>query len=173
MSRLIARFNAFAITALAALALSGPAGAVPPALGAGAQHKPKIWQPADSPADAVQWTTLATTDSKEIQLDDGPWIVPVFNDDVKALDRTTVKVAGYMMPLENGDEQRHFLLMAYPPDCPFCMTAGPEYLIEIKTDKAIAFSYKPLLLEGTMQLLEQDETGMFYRIPDARLIKAG
>jgi hypothetical protein len=173
MSRLIARFNAFAVTALAALALSGPASAVPPAIGSASPHKPKIWQPADAPADALQWATLATTDSKEIQLPDGPWIVPEFSDEVKALDDQTVKVAGYMMPLENGDQQKHFLLMAYPPDCPFCMTAGPQYLIEIKTEEAIAFSYKPLLLEGTMQLLEQDETGMFYRISDAKLIKAG
>jgi hypothetical protein len=43
------------------------------------------------------------------------------SDEIRALNNKTVKVLGFMMPLEPGDKQRHFLLSAVPTTCAFCL----------------------------------------------------
>ncbi len=87
---------------------------------------------------------------------------------MQALRGKTVKVSGYMMPLQNGKTQTHFVLLAYPPDCPFHLNPAPMQFIEVKTSKPIAFDYGVKTVEGTLQLMGEDEGGVFYRIYDGR-----
>lgn len=137
---------------------------VPPAL-------EDIWQPAETPDGGVSWKTLETTEELQ-RTDDEGYIVsrPKFSDAVKALEGKRIKVAGWMMPLENGEEQRHFVLLGYPPGCPFHMHAGPKQFIEVRTTIPIQTQmWDPIIIEGTLTLTGYEETGVFYQIPDGRL----
>lgn len=130
-----------------------------------------IWQPAQTPDGGVSWRVLETTE--EIQrTDDEGFIVsrPNFSKEVKALEGTTIKVAGWMMPLTNGQEQHHFVLLGYPPGCPFHLHAGPKQFIEVRTPKPIPTQiWDPIIIEGTLTLTGYDETGVFYQIADGQM----
>jgi uncharacterized protein len=136
-----------------------PPGAAPP------NH---VWQPAPTPPGAISWQFLSTTKEKERKVDGIWYIVPEFSAPVRALANRTVKVNGYMLPLSTGAAQQNFVLMAYPPSCPYCLTAGPTKLMEVRARGPIKFGYDPILLEGRLVLLDNDPSGLFYRLVDAR-----
>ena len=128
-----------------------------------------VWKPADTPPGGVPWSLLEST--KEITRTDTKGYIrskPVFPAKVKALDGKSVKVAGYMMPLQNGTLQRHFVLLAYPPDCPFHLNPNPMQFVEIKSKVGIGFDYRVKVVQGTLKLGGHDEGGIFYRIWDAQ-----
>lgn len=130
-----------------------------------------IWQPAQTPQGGISWKVLETT--QELQrTDEEGYIVskPRFSDKVKALEGTRIKVAGWMMPLTSGDEQRHFVLLGYPPGCPFHMHAAPTQFIEVRTTIPIQTQlWDPIIIEGTLTLTGEKETGVFYQIADGQL----
>ncbi len=130
-----------------------------------------VWKPAAAPEGGISWELLSTTIEETVELEDGTWILPEFPEAVASLNDTEITIAGFMMPLQNSEKQSHFLLMAYPPDCPFCMSAGPRYLMEVMAPDAIPFNYNTLTLTGRLELLEKDETGLFFRLHDARSIE--
>lgn len=150
------------------LALVTPASA---AMQAGRPLKPSesVWTPAPTPPGGVSWAMLETT--KEITRKDANnmiWSKPAFSSPVRALAGKKIKVNGYMMPLQNGGKQTHFVLLAYPPDCPFHLSPAPMQFIEVRTKEALSFDYNVRTIEGTLTLHGQDEGGVFYRISDGR-----
>lgn len=154
---------------LAAAALSMPALAIQQ--GARAPAPPTVedvWQPAATPPGGTPWSLLEST--REIQRTERGVIYsrPVFPPAVQALGGKRVRVAGWMMPLQQGERQTHFVLLAYPPGCPFHLHAGPTQFVEVKAPQGVAFSYDSIVIEGTLELLGQDESGIFYRISDGR-----
>jgi uncharacterized protein len=90
---------------------------------------------------------------------------------VLKLNASTVKVQGYMTPLEPGTQHRHFLLLSVPPTCPFCVPGGAESMIEVRTTEPVKYSQNALVLQGRFQVLEQDPQGLYYRMTGARVVK--
>jgi len=93
--------------------------------------------------------------------------VPQFAKDVAALDQKQVKVQGFMMPLQTGDKQTHFVLTAMPQTCSFCLPGGPESMVEVKSKTAVKYTFEPVVLTGKLAILKDDPTGVFYRLTDA------
>lgn len=130
-----------------------------------------VWRPAETPPGGVSWATLEST--KEVTRTDKEGLIrskPIFSAPVKALAGKKIKVNGYMLPLQKGAKQTHFVLLAYPPDCPFHLNPAPMQFIEVKTSQPATFSYDVLTIEGTLQLSGQDEAGIFYKIYDGRTL---
>ena len=113
--------------------------------------------------DVVSWKLLAQVELVKVK----DRFQPQFSSGVAALDAKEVKVQGFMMPLEMGDKQSHFILSATPVDCAFCMPGGPESLVEVKTRKPMAYGMEPIVLTGKLAVLRDDPTGVFYRLTDA------
>jgi hypothetical protein len=113
--------------------------------------------------DLVSWKLLASVKTKT----ERNRVKPLFPDGVRALNQRTVKIQGFMMPLEPGDKQKHFLLSAVPTSCAFCVPAGPEGLVEVKTRTPVRYSIDPVVVEGQLAVLDNDPYGVFYRIVDA------
>ena len=113
--------------------------------------------------DVVSWKLLAQVELVKVK----DRFQPQFSSGVAALDAKDVKIQGFMMPLEMGDKQSHFILSATPQDCSFCMPGGPESLVEVKTKQPIAYGVGPVVLSGKLAVLKQDPTGVFYRLTDA------
>lgn len=114
----------------------------------------------------VSWTTLAKV--KQVKSKDR--IVPEFTKDIAALDNQKVKLQGFMMPLDPGEKQKHFLITISPPTCAYCMPAGPEGVVEVLSADPIKYSFEPILLSGKMAVLKNDPAGLYYRLTDAKSI---
>lgn len=136
---------------------------------AAAQHTPPPGMPgmAAKPlaerSDVVSWKTLAQVEL--IRQKDR--FVPQFSETVAALDKKEVKIQGFMLPLEMGERQTHFVLAAMPSTCAFCLPGGPETMVEIKTKKPVKYTFEPIIMTGRLAVLRDDPTGVFYRIVDA------
>lgn len=115
----------------------------------------------------VPWQVLSSVSTKT----EKNRVVPIFPQPVQALNNQTVKLEGFMMPLEPGEKQRHFLLSAVPTTCSFCVPAGPEGLVEVRSRTPVKYSLEPVLLEGRLAVLSNDPYGLFYRIVDAQPVQ--
>lgn len=112
---------------------------------------------------AVPWTLLSATGIKMIKGKLGPDFSPA----LRAFDGKTVKLQGYILPLEAGQTHRFFLLSAWSPSCPFCQTAGPEAMVEVRARTPVKYAIDPVVVEGRLQLLADDPSGVFYRLVEA------
>ena len=74
------------------------------------------------------------------------------------------------MPLQNSPKQTHFVLLAYPPDCPFHLNPAPNQFIEIRTNSPIAVRSGVQSFEGQLILSGEDESGIFYQMQESREI---
>lgn len=124
-------------------------------------------QPLPERKDVVSWKTLAQVELVK-QKDR---YVPQFSSSVAALDKKDVKLQGFMMPLEMGEKQSHFVLAAMPTTCAFCMPGGPESMVEVKMKTPVKYSFDALVVSGKLTVLKDDPSGIFYRITDAEPAK--
>ena len=128
-----------------------------------------VWKPAPTPPGGVAWSVLEST--KETTRKDQNNMIrskPIFPAAVKALNGKRIKVNGYMLPLENGASQSHFVLLAYPPDCPFHLNPLPMQFVEVRAATPIKVSYDVRTIEGVLTLHGDDEQGIFYKFSDAK-----
>jgi hypothetical protein len=154
----------------AATTLAFAATQIPAAQGAPGGHVPVPGAPAVPAAQplpdikgVVSWNTLAKV--KQVKTKDR--IIPEFTKDVTALNDTEVKVQGFMMPLDPGDKQKHFLLSVNPQTCAFCLPAGPEGVVEVKSKTPVKYTFEPVIVSGKMSVLKDDPMGLYYRLTDA------
>lgn len=113
--------------------------------------------------DVVSWKTL-----EKVQLvKQKDRYVPQFDAGIAALDQKQVKVQGFMMPLQAGERQSHFVLTAMPQTCNFCLPGGPEQMVEVKSKAPLKYTMDAVVVSGKFELLRQDPTGVFYRLVDA------
>jgi uncharacterized protein len=101
----------------------------------------------------------------------GGKIVPEYDKQVSALNGKTVKVQGFMLPLDMGDKQKRFLLSAAPPHCTFCIPGGAETMIEVRAKNAVRYGFDVVVLSGKLAVLKDDPTGLYYRLTDADAIE--
>ena len=134
-----------------------------------AQHQlppgadPSQFKPLPERKDVLSWKVLAQVDLVK-QKDR---YVPKFPADVAALDQKEVKLQGFMMPLQVGDKQTHFVLSAMPVTCSFCMPGGPESLVEVKSKAPVKYTFEPVVMSGKLSVLKDDPRGVFYVLSDA------
>ena len=72
------------------------------------------------------------------------------------------------MPITAGEKHSNFLLTMRPADCPFCLSVGPEYIVEVKAKSPIKHTYEPVILAGRLNVLKDDPYGLYYRLTDAQ-----
>lgn len=149
------------IALCACLLLAGIAAAAP------ADEPPSFFAPLTDVPGVVSWKLLGqatTVKAKKGRM------VPKYTPAISALDNTNVKVQGFMMPLEPGQKQKHFLLTVTSASCPYCLPAGPEGVVEIKSRTPVKFSYAPFIVQGKLKVLASDPMGLYYRMTDAAVV---
>ncbi len=117
-------------------------------------------------AGVVSWKTLAQVEPLK---KDGK-MVPGFSREILGLDRTDVKVQGFMIPLDIGDKQKRFLISAVPPHCQFCMPAGPDEIVQVDAKSPVAFTFDPIIVGGKFAVMKDDASGVLYRMTGATRI---
>ncbi len=148
--------------------LSSPiAAGVPAGAGPGVHSPNSPFAPLQERADVLQWGMLTAVKTRV----EKNRILPVFPADVQALNKKSQRVQGFMMPLEPGEKQRHFLLSSVPLTCSFCTPGGPESMVEVKTKTPVKYTMEPVVVEGQFAVLQDDPYGLYYRVSDAVAVK--
>lgn len=164
----MARFTWLMVLLLAAPLAWAQQGAVlgkggPATTGAPLAPSPYVDQPLPELKGVVSWKTLAQVSAVR----EKERFVPQFSTEVLALDKKEVKLQGFMMPLDMGDQQKRFLLVAMPPACAFCLPGGPEQLVEVVAKSPVKYGFDPVVLSGKFAVLKDDPMGLYYRLLDA------
>ena len=150
----------------AAQVLSSPLGASP-GQGAGTHGAGSPFAPLQPRQDVIAWSVLTDIKTRT----EKNRIFPVFNASQNALNQKTQRIQGFMMPLEPGSSQRHFLLSSVPLTCSFCTAGGPESMVEVRTKTPVKYGMEPVVVEGKFQILNDDSYGLYYRMTDATSVK--
>ena len=138
--------------------LSPPiAGGIPAGTGAGVHSPNSPFAPLQERSDVLAWSVLTAVKTRT----ERNRILPVFPADVR----------GFMMPLQPGERQRHFLLSSVPLTCSFCVPGGPESMVEVRTKTPVRYVMEPVVVEGKFAVLADDPYGMYYRMTDAIAVK--
>lgn len=149
--------------------LSSPMPGVAPATpgsgeGAGVHSPLSTYKPLKARDDVVSWQVL--TDVKTVIAKRK--INVEFGATVRALDGKTIRVQGFMMPLDPGKRQKRFLVVSVPPSCPFCTPGGPESMLDIRPVKPVNYQDDAIVVEGRLEILGNDHDGFYYRLHEAR-----
>jgi hypothetical protein len=150
-------------------AVPAPLGSIdlPAGQGAGVHGANSPFAPLAARGDVVPWSVLTDVKTKN----EKNRILPVFNEGQLGMNGKTQRIQGFMMPLEPGEKQRHFLLSSVPLTCSFCLPGGPESMVEVKTKTPVKYSLEAVVVEGRLQVLHDDSYGLYYRITDAVTVK--
>lgn len=156
------------VVPVAVWAQAGQPVASPPAgTGAGVHSPNSPFPPLADRADVLPWPLLTTIKTKV----EKNRVLPVFPPEVQALNQKNQRVQGFMMPLDPGEKQKHFLLSSVPLSCSFCTPGGPESMVEVKTKTPVKYTVEPVVVEGKFAVLKDDPYGLYYRIVDATAVK--
>jgi hypothetical protein len=137
-------------------------GTPPPPFGGHAGAQPLVSPPLPVVPGTVPWDLLGQV--KTVRVKDR--FLPEFPPSVRKLDRQDVKIVGFMMPLQTGDRQSHFLLTVTSQTCAFCIPAGPEGIVEVKAKTPFKVTFDPIVVAGRLEVLRDDPLGVYYRISD-------
>jgi hypothetical protein len=100
--------------------------------------------------------------------------VPVFSEEIQALEGKEVEVSGYIVPVEGYKSHNEFVFSAYPYNmCFFCGGAGPETVMEVTSIDPVKYSTDRVLLRGKLALNSDDINRLMYVLTDAKLVKDG
>ena len=134
-----------------------------PAMDMSQPPSPDMFKPLPELKGVVSWKTLAeVTPVKQKDR-----FVPQFSKGITGLDKKEVKLQGFMMPLDMGEKQKRFLLVALPPSCAFCLPGGPEQMVEVVAKNPVKYGFDPIILSGKLTVLTDDPMGLYYRLTDA------
>ena len=148
-------------------AAAAPGFDLPVGQGPGVHGANSPFPPLSARDDVVPWSVLTAVKTKN----EKNRILPVFSMSQLALNQKTQRIQGFMMPLDPGATQKHFLLSSVPLTCAFCMPGGPESMVEVKTKTPVKYSMEPVVVEGRFLVLNDDAFGLYYRITDATSVK--
>jgi hypothetical protein len=124
---------------------------------------PYLGRPLPELKGVVSWKTLRQVTPVRQQ----DRFIPKFSEDVSALDKKEIRLQGFMMPLDMGEKQKRFLLVAMPPTCPFCLPGGPDQLVEVLARTPVRYGFEPIVVSGKFAVLKDDPMGLYYRLTDA------
>jgi hypothetical protein len=140
----------------------------PPPFGGHVAGQPLVSPPLPQLPGVVPWDLLGQV--KTVRVKDR--FVPEFAPSVTKLNRQDVKIVGFMMPLQAGEKQSHFLLTVTSQTCAFCLPTGPEGIVEIRTRSPVKMTFDPLVIAGRLEVLRDDPLGVYYRIQDGEALPA-
>ncbi len=123
-----------------------------------------------APAGTVPWLMFRQVKLVEEKKDGKTTLKPEFAKVLRDLDNKPVKLYGFVLPLSTTTKQKHFLLSPLPTHCPFCVSQGPDSMIEVLAKTPVEYSaYDPVVVAGKLELI--NDSSLFYRLVDAEPVK--
>ncbi|MEL6616343.1 MAG: DUF3299 domain-containing protein [Bacteroidota bacterium] len=100
----------------------------------------------------------------------------VYPETVRALHGRTVRITGYLLPLDAHTTPRRFLLSALSlAECYFCQPTGPGTTVEVRSSRPIRMqTTRRVRIQGRLVLLARRgryDDGLVYRLDNARVLR--
>ncbi len=112
----------------------------------------------------------AVKDNKASITKKAPAILPEFSAQLKELDNQEVKLYGFVLPLSTGAKQKHFLISPLPSHCPYCVSQGPDSMVEVVAKTPVEFNqWEPIVVSGKLELV--NDQYLFFRLVNAESVK--
>jgi hypothetical protein len=122
------------------------------------------------PAGTVAWQLLRQVKVVEEKKGGKTTLRPEFSAQIRELDKQKVKAYGFVLPLSTAAKQSHFLLSPLPTHCPYCVSQGPDSMIEVVAKTPLEFSpWDAIVVSGRLELV--NDSSLYYRMTDAELVK--
>lgn len=97
--------------------------------------------------------------------------VPVFSQEILAMEGKIVTIKGYIIPVEGYKSHKEFVFSAYPYNmCFFCGGAGPETVMEVYAKEPIKYTAEPITIKGKLELNSTDVNRLIYALNDVVLV---
>lgn len=97
--------------------------------------------------------------------------VPVFSQEILAMEGKVVTIKGYIIPVEGYKSHKEFVFSAYPYNmCFFCGGAGPETVMEVYAKEPIKYTAEPITIKGKLELNSTDVNRLIYALNDVVLV---
>lgn len=132
----------------------------------------------DTPKGVPNWKQLGKTkiidiETKDVDGMDVQYFKPDFPAEVKSLPGKKSPSRVLCFRSMKPKTRKTFIFGPFPLNCPFQYHVQSNLVIEVHADNhPVAFTYDPVSLEGTLELVPEDkENGTFYRLNDARIVK--
>jgi hypothetical protein len=145
-----------AVTSVGDTSLTTPAG--PPAIPMGADRKP---HPTPKPGEVVD-TTIKELGNFEYDAEHGSPIP----SDVKALDGATLRLKGFMIPMDQAENISKFALVPSLFSCCYGQPPQIQHTIVVNCPQGKAISYYPdeIVVEGKLKVDEKKDDGFIVSI---------
>lgn len=122
------------------------------------------------PSGTIPWQLLRQVKLVEEKKNGKTTSRPEFSAQLKELNRQQVKVYGFVLPLSTSAKQKHFLISPLPTHCPFCVSQGPDSMIEVLARIPVEYSnWDPIVISGQLELV--NDSSLYYRLIDAEAVK--
>lgn len=97
--------------------------------------------------------------------------IPVFSEEIKAMEGEEVTIRGYIIPVEGYKSHKEFIFSAYPYSmCFFCGGAGPETVMEVYSSEEVEYTAEQVTLKGKLELNADDINRLMYALNDAVIV---
>lgn len=116
---------------------------------------------------AKLWKTLEEIDYEITKDEYGDLYVPVFSDNIKAIQGKEVEVEGFIIPFEGMFKPEQLILSALPiSECFFCGSGGPETVMEItmKKGEKVKYTTKRVKIRGKLVLNRDNPDKLMYQL---------
>ncbi len=98
--------------------------------------------------------------------------IPVFSEEIKAMEGEEVTIRGYIIPVEGYKSHKEFIFSAYPYSmCFFCGGAGPETVMEVYSTEEVEYTAEQVTLKGKLELNADDINRLMYALNDAIIVE--
>lgn len=109
------------------------------------------------------WATLAQLTYDKAEDEYGEIYIPVFGDEIRALEGQRIVLEGFIIPFQGMFEPDKLILSSLPiASCFFCGGSGPETVAQIYLDESIRYTAKIVRVTGTLELNDSDVDELMY-----------
>lgn len=91
--------------------------------------------------------------------------------EVRAMAGKTIRVHGFIIPLDGLDMTKHFLIGINTPVCLFHPPGEPNEVIEVRSVRPVRWTDDPVTVEGVFGLIRNTEMGVFFTLSQAKPVK--
>lgn len=97
--------------------------------------------------------------------------MPVFSEEIIALEGQEITIKGYIIPVEGYKSHNEFIFSAFPYNmCFFCGGAGPETVMEVEATNPVKYTAESIYLRGTLRLNADDINRLMYKLENAEIV---
>ena len=97
---------------------------------------------------------------------------PKFSEQLILREGKEVTLEGFIIPLQQENEQDYFVLSRFPyQSCFFCGQAGPETVVEVYSDRSFRYTDERVRVNGKLRLNRDNPLNLFYILEDCEVTK--